>query len=200
MLFLQNSKRGSIHQSITNAHITKHSRPLPHSTKKKNILMTVLQEVTTVALRIKDQVCCPEPVSYKLLHINVRRLLYRHYCVCGGGEGHVPQDNLDRFLLLASSFSRGQTLRLGFHRCSVQGHTVCTLCMFLESQMNSGLPFYMTSLQLESRQVFTRPSAEDASGFRTACFEFLRVKTQKCCCRAKTKLEVRPHLLLLLWR
>lgn len=38
-------------------------------------------------------------------------------------------------------------------------------------------------------------------GFQNSIFlEFLRVKTQECCCRAKTKLEVRPHLLLLLWR
>lgn len=35
---------------------------IPPNGKKKNILMTVLQEVTTVALRIKDQVCCLEPV------------------------------------------------------------------------------------------------------------------------------------------
>lgn len=169
--------------------------------------MTVLQEVTTVALRIKDQVCCPEPVSYKLLHINVRRLLYRHYCVCGGGEGHVPQDNLDRFLLLASSFSRGQTLWLWFHRCSVHGlnpaqcaHGLYALYVSWEpNELRASLLRDITSIRKPSG--FYEAICGRRLGFQNSIFlEFLRVKTQECCCRAKTKLEVRPHLLLLLWR
>lgn len=127
---------------------------LPREQIKEESITTVLQEVAAVALRITDQVCCLESLrtSHCCAIKSVRNLLGEYTQVRGKGGD-------DMHLKIVWTDSSSWSLPSAEAKVSDLGstdvqsrieilfspHTVCKLWMFLQSQMNPGLPVYMPS-------------------------------------------------------